>query len=573
MLNYRWKLRNRPDEKTIYSLAQSLKIPVSLANILAARGVHNQEDAHNFFEPSLKDLHDPFLMNSMDRAVERILKAVKDGEAIWIHGDYDVDGTASTAMLLLFLREIGGKVGYFIPDRFTDGYGLSINSINAAKKKNSKLLITVDVGINSYEPLEYARSIGMEAIICDHHEPGEAIPEVFAILDPIKGNCDYPFKYLSACGVTFKLVQALAITLGCPEKAYEYLDFVAIASAADMVPLVGENRILSYYGLDNLNSNPRPGIRGLIECTNLKLGTISASSIVYALAPLINAAGRLGDASRAVEMMAQSDELTSFRIAQELEQDNRRRRAFDERTFEEAIPMAEKMIEEGHRRSLVIHKPDWHAGVIGIVASRLVDRFHLPTVLLTTIDGKAKGSARSIINFDIHAALRKSSRLLIEYGGHKHAAGLTLDEGNIAQFRDEIDEIARQHISDDMLVPEILIDSPLELKELSPNFLNILRKFAPFGFENYKPIFISYNVTSANGVRIVGNNHLKFRAFQSNFAIDAIAYNLGHKINICTGKKPFSIVYHIEESSFSGYPTIQLRVKDIAPSDDLPMDL
>lgn len=571
MLNYRWKLRNRPDEKTIYSLAQSLKIPVSLANILAARGVHNQEDAHNFFEPSLKDLYDPFLMNSMDRAVERILRAVKNGEAIWIHGDYDVDGTASTAMLLLFLREIGGKVNYFIPDRFTDGYGLSINSINAARKKNSSLLITVDVGINSYEPLEYARSIGMDTIICDHHEPGEAIPEVFAILDPIKGNCEYPFKYLSACGVTFKLVQALSITLGCAEKAFDYLDFVAIASAADMVPLVGENRILSYYGLDNLNSNPRPGLRGLIECTNLKLGTISASSIVYALAPLINAAGRLGDASRAVEMMAQSDELTSFRIAQELEQDNRRRRAFDERTFEEAIPIAEKMIEEGHRRSLVIHKPDWHAGVIGIVASRLVDRFHLPTVLLTTIDGKAKGSARSIINFDIHSALRKSSHLLIEYGGHKHAAGLTLEERNIAQFRNEVDEIARQHISDDMLVPEILIDSPLELKELSPNFLNILRKFAPFGFENYKPVFISYNVTSANGVRIVGNNHLKFRAFQSNFAIDAIAYNLAHKINICTGKKPFSIVYHIEESSFSGYPTIQLRVKDIAPTDEMPM--
>lgn len=564
-MEYRWTLRRKPDESTIQNLTSSLKIPKSLAVVLYGRGVSSNDEALEFFEPSLDNVHDPFLMDGMDIAVDRIMKAIKNNEQIWIHGDYDVDGTASTALMLQFLRDIGAHVHYYIPDRFIEGYGLSINSIKKAKRKGCSLLLTVDVGITSYEPLRFAERIGMDAIVCDHHEPGEYLPKVLTILDPIKGHCDYPFKHLAACGVAFKLVQGIAIRMGFPEKAFEYIDFVAVASAADMVPLIGENRTLAYYGLQKLNSEPRPGFKGLIDCT--QPGQINTSSIIYNLAPLINAAGRLGDARRSVEMMISKDPIAAFRIAQKLEQENRRRRLFDEKTFEEAVPIAEDLIEKRNSKVLVIHSPNWHAGVIGIVASRLVDRFHLPTVLLTTIDRLAKGSARSIHNFDIHGALKSAQHLLTEFGGHKHAAGLSMKESHIEEFRGILENYANNQISNEMLVPEILIDAELKLYELSPQFLSVLNKFAPYGFENYKPIFFSRGVTAANGCRIVGKNHLKFRAYQS-FEIDAIGYNLGHKIDVCQSGKPFQIVYNIEENTFNGHTTPQLRIKDIRPDED-----
>lgn len=568
MLNYRWNFKEKPDESTVKNLKESLKIPLSLAKVLISRGVNSDIEAKRFFEPSLEDIHDPFLMTGMDAAVDRIVRAIKNKELIWIHGDYDVDGTASTSMILQFIREVGGKAEYYIPDRFHEGYGLSIKSVDTAISRGASLLITVDVGITSYEPLVHAKKIGLDAIICDHHEPGDEIPPALAILDPLKPNDPYPFKYLAASGVVFKLIQALSESMNIREKAYEYLDYVAIASAADMVPLIGENRILSRFGLKLLNDNPRPGFKGLIYCTQLKPGSINSSSIVYSLAPLINAAGRLGDAKRSVEMMTQKDEIAAFQIAQQLEQENRRRRAFDEATFEEAIPLAKRLLEDKTRRSLVIHKPHWHAGVIGIVASRLVDKFHVPTVLLTSIDGMAKGSARSISTFDIHSALKKTGHMLIEYGGHKHAAGLSLDEKKVPEFRKDFDQIAKQKIKMDMLKPEINVDAELKLNELSPAFLKTLRRFAPFGFENYKPVFYSKNVTSANGIKVLVNKHLKFRAYQSHFVIDAIGYNLAHKAHICSSGKPFEIVYNLEEVNFNGSPTIQLRIKDIRPEEE-----
>jgi len=566
-LNYIWKFRQKPDESAVQELVNSNNIPKSLARVLLARGISESANVRNFFEPSLDLLHDPFLMNGMDVAVDRIISAINKEEQIWIHGDYDVDGTASASMLLEFLREIGGKVGYYIPDRFIDGYGIPRISINKAKQLNTKLLITVDLGVTSYEALEYAAKRGIETIICDHHEPGETLPPALAILDPLKPNCKYPFKNLAACGVTFKLIQAISKKLNIPDVAFSYLDYVAIASAADMVPLINENRILSYFGLKQLNEKPRPGIKGLLECTNLKVGNITALNIIYSLAPLINAAGRLGDASRAVEMMTQKNELTAFRIAQELEQENRRRRIFDEKTFEEAIPMADKLLQDPNRRSIVIHSPNWHAGVIGIVASRLVDKYHLPSIILTTMDGLAKGSARSISKFDVYKALKKCSSLLIEFGGHKHAAGITLEEKSVPILREQFDEIARSLITDDMIENEQFIDTELDLNELSPNFIQVLRKFAPFGYDNFKPIFLSRGVVSANGIKVVGNNHIKFRALQSNFAIDAIGYNLLHKSHFCADRKPFTIIYHLEETNFFGHPTIQLRIKDIAKED------
>jgi single-stranded-DNA-specific exonuclease len=567
-LNYRWTFRKKPDESIIHKIASSLEIPTSLAVALNARGVNDEIEAKKFFMPSLDDLHDPFLMDGMDIAVERILKAVENKEIIWIHGDYDVDGTSSTAMLLQFIREIGGKAEYYIPDRFTEGYGFSISSAKKAKEAGVSLIITVDVGITSYEPFDYVKEIGIDAIICDHHEPGEQVPYSLTILDPLKPQCNYPFKNLAACGVAFKLVQGLAIKLGKVKDIFTYLDYVALASAADMVPLVGENRTLVYYGLKQLNIKPRPGIKGLIDCTNVKIGNINTSNIVYSLAPLINAAGRLGSASRSVEMMIKPDPTQAFQIAQQLEQENRRRRIFDERTFEEAIPIADKLLENKSRRSLVIHKPHWHAGVIGIVASRLVDRYHLPTVLLTTIDSVAKGSARSITDFDIHSALKKCGHMLVEYGGHKHAAGLSMEENMVDEFREALDKIAKEQITSEMLQPEIVIDAELKLFELSPRFLETLSKFAPYGFDNNKPVFFSRGVRSANGVKIVGKNHLKFRAYQS-FEIDAIGYNLGNKIKHCMQGKSFSIIYNIEENTYNGFSTPQLRIKDILPDDEI----
>lgn len=567
-LNYRWTFRKTEDDETIHNLAKTLRIPKSLAKVLSARGVDTTEEAEKFFHPSLDDLHDPFILKDMQKAVDRILEAVRKSQLIWIHGDYDVDGTASTSMMLQFLRQIGGKVDYYIPDRFDEGYGLSRKSIDEALKKGAELILTVDVGITSYEAIQYANEKKTDCIICDHHEPGEIIPEVYAIVDPIQPGCDYPFKYLAACGVAFKIIQAVSIKLGNPEMPYPFLDFVAIASAADMVPLIGENRTLVYYGLKRLNTEPRPGLKGLIECTNLKLGQIDTSNIVYALAPLINAAGRMGDALRSVNMMTQDDEIVAFRIAQQLEQENRRRRVFDEQTFEDAIPMAIKEIKEHDRRSLVLHNPTWHAGIIGIVASRLVDKFNLPTVLLTSIDNMAKGSARSINNFDIHSALKSCAHMLTEFGGHKHAAGLSLDEDQIPEFREKFDKLARNNITREMLVPVIEIDCELKLNQLSPKFLEYLNKFAPYGFESNKPIFFSRNVTSANGAKIVGNNNLKFRAFQSNFVIDAIGYGLASKYKYISGGKSFSMVYNLEINTYNGQRSPQLCIKDIRPETD-----
>ncbi|MCX7737351.1 MAG: single-stranded-DNA-specific exonuclease RecJ [Candidatus Kapabacteria bacterium] len=577
MLNYNWKFREIKDEKAVSNLVSSLKIPRSIANVLYSRGFVTIEEARNFFDPKLEDILDPFLMKGMDEAVDRILRAIKNQELIWIHGDYDVDGTTSTAMLLLYLREIGAKVDYHIPDRFQEGYGLTVASVAEAKAKGVSLILTVDVGITSYDALSYAKKLGMDSIVCDHHEPGEYLPDADIILDPLLPESNYPFKHLAACGVAFKLLHALSIKLNHPEKAYTYLDFVAIASAADMVPLLGENRSLVKFGLEILNKNPRPGLLGLINCTNLKLGSITTSSIIFSLAPLINAAGRLGDAGRSVEMMTETCEFQAFRMAQQLEQENRRRRYYDELTFEEAIPFADELLSKKPRKSIVIHGPKWHAGVIGIVASRLVDRYHLPTVLMTTIYNMAKGSARSINDFDIHNALKSCDYLLKEYGGHKHAAGLSLDINKVEEFSECFDEIAQKNITNEMLVPEIAIDSELNLFELTPKYIDLLNKFSPFGYNNYKPVFFSKGITSKNGIKILGNNHIKFRACQYHpdypnnenmkFEIDAIGHNLVDKINICSNGKKFSIVYNLEESNYNGYNTIQLKIKDIRPDD------
>lgn len=505
-------------------------------------------------------------MDGMEEAVTRICQAIDQGESVWIHGDYDVDGTSSTALILHFLRGLGVSVDYHIPNRLDEGFGFMPLSVDLAQEFGAKVIITVDVGVTATKAVEYAKERGIDVIICDHHQAAEVLPPALAILDPIKPGCNYPFKDLAACGVVYKLVSAICERRGIEGVAHKYLDLVAIASAADIAPLADENRIMSHYGLQQLNEQPRPGLKGLIDCAGLTIGQLSNASVIFGLAPRINAAGRLGDPRRAVEMMIQESEITAFRIAQQLEHDNRMRRAIDEETYDDAARQAEAYIaEQPETRALVLHDPNWHAGVIGIVASRLVERFHLPTVMLTTIEGVAKGSARSIKSFDIHSALKSCEELMIEFGGHKHAAGLSLLVEHIPELRQRINAIAMEQLASLELVAEIQIDAELQLNELSPNFIKYLSKFAPYGYSNHRPVFYSKHVVSANGVKIVGNNHLKFRALQNNFAIDAIGFNLGHKLEQCSNGKVFSMVYTLEENTFSGSAMPQVRIKDIRP--------
>ncbi len=562
--NYRWVLRAQPDESVVSTLCQHLAIPRPIARVLASRGMSSPADAQQYFAPRLEDLHDPFQMANMERAVERIERALAKQQTIWIHGDYDVDGTASTAMLVEFLRSIGGQVHYYIPDRLSEGYGLSTQSINAALEHNAQLLITVDCGITSIEVLEYAQQRGLDVIICDHHEPGDQLPPAFAILDPLIPDCPYPFKHLAACGVTFKLIEALCIRRGVHERAFDYLDYVAIASAADIVPLVGENRILVAHGLQKLNTNPRPGFRGLLDCVGADYGNITTTSIVYGIAPRINAAGRLGDARRAVEMMMQQNAVLAFRIAQSLEHDNRKRRSLDEITFDQARLQAEQILSTQQRRSLVLYSPSWHPGVIGIVASRLVERYHVPTILLTSCDGIAKGSARSIRNFDIHAALKQCDALLLEFGGHKYAAGLALDPANIPLLAETFDRIAHECITEDMLLPELTIDASMQLAELTPSLLEVLPRFAPYGFNNSKPLFLATGVHLLGSVRSQGRNQVRFRTLQSNFAIDAVATLTSDKTTLLQRSSTFSMIFSIEEET-RGVPL--LRVRDVREGD------
>ncbi len=526
------------------------------------RGVKTFEQAKQFFRPSLADLHDPFLMDGMELAVERAMRAVETKERLAIYGDYDVDGTSSAAMLYLFFKELGADADFYIPDRFTEGYGLSTTGIDRLYAAGVRLIITVDCGITAVDQVEYAKSIGVDMIICDHHEAGDRIPAAHAVLDPIKPGCPYPFKYLSGCGVGFKLMQGIAVRRGQLESIYSYLDFVAIAAAADIVPLVGENRSLVSHGLRKLNDSPRPGLRGLLECAGIKRGNLGTAQIVFGIAPRVNAAGRLGDARRAVEMLIEEDEVRAFQRAQELESDNRSRRTIDEETFAEAQMLVEQALGGHDVRSLVIHNPNWHPGVIGIVASRIVEKYYLPTVLLTSVEGMAKGSARSIAGFDIHNALKQCERHIEQFGGHKYAAGLSVREENISDLRSALNTYAIIEINDDMLVPQLHIDTEVLLGELTPAFFNVIKQFSPFGPGNSRPNFMVRNAEVVGYPKIVGKDHLKFRVRSGSGFIEAIAFGMGSRLSELNGAAKYDMVFNMEENEYRGTVTQQLRILD-----------
>lgn len=566
---YNWKILNCPDEFSQQVLVDDLNIHPSLAKILILRNIDSYRKAKQFFKGTLDDLNDPFLLIGMRDAVKRIIKALTENEKIMIYGDYDVDGTNAAAMLYLFLTEIGGNVQIYIPNRLKEGYGISQSGIDEAIQNGTKLIISVDCGITAVEETEYAKNHGIDVIICDHHEPGEFIPRAIAVLDPLKPGCPYPYKYLSGAGVTFKLIQAISSSIGSKDLPYKYLDFVAVASAADIVPLTDENRILVKYGLEKLNTDPRPGFKALIEKAGLKPGKITSSHIVFGLAPRINAVGRLGDANRAIQLLLSKDYEEALHYAEILDKENRNRREIDEEILNEAIQKVENEINLDEEIAIILHKEDWHLGVIGIVASRLVEKFYRPSILLTNVDGILKGSARSIADFNLYEALKECEDVLLQFGGHKAAAGLSIHYEKVDEFKRRFNEIAKMRLTPEQLIPTIEIEAIIELNTITPKFRRILERFAPFGPQNMKPIFLTEKVEIFDKPRISGNNHIFMKIRKNGSPVfDVVGYNLGEyaqdllDLNGTIKNTYIDIVYTIESTTINDMVFPLLNLKD-----------
>jgi len=510
-------------------------------------------------------------MDGMQLAVDRIVRAVANKEKLLVYGDYDVDGTNGVALIWTFLNGIHADIEYFIPDRIKDGYGLTIAGVERAKERGIQLLISVDCGITAVKPVERAIELGLDVIVCDHHEPGDVIPAAHAVLDPLKPGCSYPYKTLCGCSVAFKLVQALSMhpsiqpmLKGGNQSLTQYLDFVTLATTADIVNLTGENRVLVKLGLEVLNSRPRPGVHALIETSGLKLGGITAGQIVFVLAPRINAVGRLGDATRAVELLTSESFTTALERAKVFEEENRNRRKIDEDTFLEAQELVENYLDIDNESAIILHQETWHPGVIGIVASRLVERYYRPTIMMTTVDGVAKGSARSVAGFDIYQALKRCEDKLVQFGGHKYAAGLSVELERLDEFKDAFNEIAKELLTGDLLTPEIRVDAEIRLGEVTPKFVRVLNQFAPFGPGNMRPVFVARNVEIYGTPRIVGKNHLKFKVRSNGQIFDAIGFNLGGFIDkLLHGRRTADLAFSLDESDFAGEAVPQLKIRDI----------
>lgn len=560
-----WKLKEPANEKEVLALADSLNISSVLASILIHRGVTNFFEAKTYFRPSLESLHDPFLMDGMHDAALRVIKALTNNEKICVYGDYDVDGTCSAALMYLFLKELGAQVETYIPNRLTEGYGMSNQSIDIINDHGVKLIISVDCGITAVEEIEHANSHGIDTIVCDHHQPKDVLPKAYAILDPIKPGCNYPFKHLSGAGVALKLAIAVAISIGKKDMPYQYLDLVALAGAADIVPLVGENRILVREGLEQINHNPRPGIAALIRSARMEPGNLSAGQVVFTIAPRVNAVGRLGDAHRAVELFTTDDPQKAAELARVLEEENTERRKIDEMTFSHAMTLLEETVDMDNDPAIVLHYEDWHPGVIGIVASRMVEKFHRPAIMLTTIDGVAKGSARSVPGFNIYEALQNCDDLLVQFGGHEAAAGLAVELNKLDAFKKKFLTVLKNCMTKEQTAQEIIIDAKINLSEISPKFIRILDQFAPFGPGNMRPVFLSENVSIAQTPRIVGTNHMvtSFKQNGSDKIFDAIGFNLGTYVDQIDKKSLIDIVYTIESMQKDGKAYPQIRLRDL----------
>ncbi|MBI9039000.1 MAG: single-stranded-DNA-specific exonuclease RecJ [Bacteroidales bacterium] len=579
IIEKRWIEKKSGDCELVKSLSKTLNIDRVLSNLLVQRGISNFNEAKSFFRPEISKLHDPFLMKDMDKAISRIEEAIKANEKILIYGDYDVDGTTAVALVYLFIKSIYENVDFYIPDRYTEGYGISYKGIEYAFINDFKLIIALDCGIKAVEKIDFANSKNVDFIICDHHRPGEKIPQAVAVLDPKRDDCNYPFKDLSGCGVGFKLAQAFAQKRNIAfENVEKYLDLVAISIASDIVPVTGENRILAYYGLISINKNPRPGIEAILKYSNIvrtkapktsegvlnKVLTIS--DIVFLVGPRINAAGRIESANNSVKLLVTDDDAYANQIGQQINSLNTERRNLDTQITQDAIEMIKRDKYLLEKKSTIVYHPEWHKGVIGIVASRLTEFCYRPTIVFTKSNDIITGSARSVKDFDIYNAIDACEEYLEHFGGHKYAAGLSLKTENYIPFCRKFEEVVSSTINDNLLIPEVEIDSKLNLNEINSKFFRILKQFAPFGPGNMAPVFLTNSVIDTGYARIVGKNHLKLKVVQTEkngFPYDAIAFQQGEYLQKVRNIKPFNICYHIDENEWNGQKSKQLNIKDI----------
>ena len=559
----RWTLKTAPNLSLVDELSEVLSIDKVLSSLLIQRGIHTFEQAKKFFRPSLDDLHDPFLLKDMDIAVSRIEKAIANNENILIYGDYDVDGTTAVSLVSSYLKTITNHIATYIPDRYDEGYGISTQGIDFAADHNFSLIIALDCGIKAIEKVKYASQKNIDFIICDHHKPGDKLPKAVAVLNAKREDCSYPFDELCGCGVGFKLIQALASKRGQTlEDLTQYLDLVATAIAADIVPITGENRILTYFGLQVINSNPRNGIKAIIQGVKKKILTIT--DVVFIIAPRINAAGRMKHGNYAVELLTEMDYEAALNFATSIEKFNLERKEIDKKITYEALQQIKSANEE-EKFSTVVYSEDWHKGVIGIVASRLIESYYRPTLVFTKSGDKLAASARSVKGFDIYEALEQCSEYLEQFGGHKYAAGLTLTPDQYIPFKEKFEAVVKKTIDKELLIPEITIDSALDLSEITPKFFRILKQMGPFGPKNMKPVFATSSVRDNGYAKRVGadKSHLKLNIINGadQKTYNAIAFGLGDKINSI--QNDFDIVYTIDENEWNGNTSIQLLVKDI----------
>jgi single-stranded-DNA-specific exonuclease len=564
----RWVVKEKGDTAVVKQLAGALGVSESLANLMAQRNISSAEEATAFFNPSLDYLHDPFLMKDMNIAVDRISTAIKKNERILVYGDYDVDGTTAVALMYSFLKDQYSNVEYYIPDRYKEGYGVSFQGLDYAYQNNCKVVITLDCGIKAVEKVKYARTKGLDVIICDHHYPGDEIPKATAVLDPKQPGCSYPYKELSGCGVGFKLIHAYSRVHGIPFiEIAQYLDLVAVSIASDIVPITGENRVMAYFGLKRLNEAPRTGLREIIRESEVTKA-LTIEDVVFKIGPRINAAGRMETGSKAVDLLVSSDTRLAAGISKEINNFNIERRSIDRTITTEAMRMIAEDQRTVNSRTTVLYNPTWKKGVIGIVASRLIETYYRPTVILTESNGFATGSARSVQGYDLYQAIEACSDLLESFGGHMFAAGLTLKKENIRPFMDKFERYVNSTITDEQLVPRIFIDAELHFAEINEQFFKIMSQFQPFGPENMSPVFVSRNVFDTGSGRMVGSSgeHLKLDLCQESSgkkSFSAIAFSQANHFEYIKGGNPFDICYSLEMNEFRGNRNLQLNIRDI----------
>lgn len=567
-MNKRWSIKEAPAVDNVNRLAAELNIDPVLSALLLQRGVNTFEEAKFFFRPDIRHLHDPFLMKDMEQAIERIEQAIISKEKILIYGDYDVDGTTSVAVVYSFFKQYHSYIEYYIPDRYKEGYGISTQGIDYAAENGFSLIIALDCGIKSVDKIAYANSLGVDFVICDHHTPGAELPDAIAVLDPKRADCNYPYKELSGCGIGFKLIQAFAEKNDIDfEKVARYADLVAVSIACDIVPITGENRTLAYFGLKKLNNEPCIGLKILMDVAGKSI-SYTISDIVFLLGPRINAAGRIDDAKHAVELLVACNEADAQLKGDLINIKNTERKEHDLSITDQALEMIGSDDVLISRKSTVVFNEKWHKGVIGIVASRLTEKYYRPTVVLTQSNGHVAGSARSVVGYDLYEALCECSDLLIQFGGHKYAAGLTMHPDNVPAFIDRFEEVVSSSITSEQLIQQIPIDAELRLDQIEPKFFRILNQFAPFGPENMGPVFITKNVYVSGNPAIVGTNHIKMTVMQPGSAhFDCIAFNHGEYVSKIKKDVPFHICYAIEENVWREKRTIQLNIKGIKVRD------